>query len=135
MKVCERQFGGKWFPWLNDAWRLCLFLWIPRMPVCLRNCEVSFQESMRSVVVVMGQQWCLAGYASDILDKCIQRPKPSKMEQFFPKAAITAKSRYFNSAENAADVIPEHRSIIQDSGEALISRNSRRRILITTPDF
>ncbi|GIY45254.1 hypothetical protein CDAR_21791 [Caerostris darwini] len=58
-------------------------------------------------------------------------PKPSNMEQFFPKAAIMAKSRYSNSAENAADVIPEQRSIIQDSGEALISRNSGRIIFIS----
>ncbi|GIY77948.1 hypothetical protein CEXT_291591 [Caerostris extrusa] len=50
--------------------------------------------------------------------------KPSNMEQFFPKAAIIAKSRYSNSAENAADVFLEHRSIIQDFGKALISRNS-----------
>ncbi|GIY45252.1 hypothetical protein CDAR_21781 [Caerostris darwini] len=57
-------------------------------------------------------------------------PKLSNMEKFFPRAAIIAKSRYSNSAENAADVIPEHRSIIQDSGEALISRHSVRRILI-----
>ncbi|GIY45258.1 hypothetical protein CDAR_21811 [Caerostris darwini] len=53
------------------------------------------------------------------------------MEQLFPKGAMIAKSRYFNSAESAADAILEHRSIIQDSGEALISRNSGRRILIT----
>ncbi|GIY77944.1 hypothetical protein CEXT_291571 [Caerostris extrusa] len=58
-------------------------------------------------------------------------PKPSNMEQFFPKVAIIAKSRYFNSAENAAYVILEHRSIIQDCGEALISRYAGRRILIT----
>ncbi|GIY77942.1 hypothetical protein CEXT_291561 [Caerostris extrusa] len=51
------------------------------------------------------------------------RTESLSVEQFFQKASIIAKSRYFNSAENAADVILEHRSIIQDFGEALISRN------------
>ncbi|GIY77946.1 hypothetical protein CEXT_291581 [Caerostris extrusa] len=133
-------------------------VWFVEFPECLSFCGIvkfHFKNQCTMWLRFSASNGILPFSVSDVLYKCMEipddsnefgakedevkdskiiRPKPSNMDQFFPKAAITAKSRYSNSAENAADVILEHRSIIQDSGEALISRNSGRRILITLHD-